>query len=404
MWSWRSEKRNWLCRVSAKRIPRTCKFLHHTVSLKTTSPFRELSSVAAILDAITLFPYSAKLLPEFADSIASRFQSQSQTPIMSEKILLKTPNPVKSPKNKTIVGPPDNFWLWSLDEGYDLSRPADPGAAPVANNIQLECQVSNVTIDPAKTALLLIDLQNFTLSTALRGDLPPEMIEAERVLLNYGIPAARKAGIQIVWLNWGLTDEDLLSLPPQQFRVFGWKSIIQDDRYGINFRETTTASADKFVHGGEKRVVNGPGEELGEVTLDDGSKIDAGRALFKGTWNAALHDSLAASFDESQNSSLPDVLFHKNRNSGMCETMTECTEYLVNKGIRTLLLTGMNTDQCVLATSFNAQMKGFDTILLNDGCVTDSPAFAQQCCEYQFAKIWGFLSSCKALSQATAGL
>ena len=145
------------------------------------------------------------------------------------------------------------------------------------------------------------------------------------------------------------------------------------------------------------------GTNWGGVALRDGRKIDAGRALFKGTWNAALHDPLAASFIQSQSLAMPDVLFHKNRNSGMCEAMKECTGYLEGKGIRTLLFTGMNTDQCVLATAFNAQMKGFDTILLNDGCVTDSPAFAQQGCEYQFAHIWEFLSSCKALAKATMG-
>lgn len=323
-------------------------------------------------------------------------------PLMSQKNSSGTNTPFTG--KKTMVGSPDNFWLWSPDEGFDLSRPPNPDSAPVPSSLRLECQVSNVTIDPAKTALLIIDLQNFTLSQALRTDLPPEMFEAEKLIMNYGIPSARKAGIQIVWLNWGLTDEDLRSLPPQQFRVFGWSSNIRDGRCGIDFRESTTASAREFVHGGERRVNNAPGDELGEVTLEDGSKVDAGRALFKGTWNAALHDPLAASFNESQKSPLPDVLFHKNRNSGMCEAMTECTDYLVNKGIRTLLFTGMNTDQCVLATTFNAQMKGFDTILLNDGCVTDSPAFAQQGCEYQFAHIWGFLSSCKALAEATAGL
>ncbi len=66
------------------------------------------------------------------------------------------------------------------------------------------------------------------------------------------------------------------------------------------------ASAGKFVHAGERQRQNAPGDELGEVTLEDGSKVDAGRALFKGTWNAALHEHLAASFDESQNSHLPD--------------------------------------------------------------------------------------------------
>lgn len=65
----------------------------------------------------------------------------------------------------------------------------------------------------------------------------------------------------------------------------------------------------------------------------------------------------------------------------------------------------MNTDQCVLATALSAEMKGFDTILLNDGCVvTDSKAFAQQGREYDSARAWGFLSSCKALAKATARL
>ena len=302
---------------------------------------------------------------------------------------------------KTVVGSPQNHWLWSAEEGFDLSR-NDSG--PVSSSVRLKCQVSNVTLDPAKTALLIIDLQNFTLSRALRGNLPPEMFQAEEAIRTRGIPSARKAGIQIVWLNWGLTDEDLLSLPPQQYRVFGWTCNVQDGQCGINFRERTTASAGKFVQAGEKRINNAPGEELGDVTLEDGTKINAGRALFKNTWNAALTDKLAASFKESQSSPMPDMLFHKNRNSGMCEAMTDCTDFLQSKGIRTLLFTGMNTDQCVLATAFNAQMKGFDTILLNDGCVTDSPAFAQQACEFQFTNIWGFLSSCKALEEATAGL
>ena len=43
-------------------------------------------------------------------------------------------------------------------------------------------------------------------------------------------------------------------------------------------------------------------------------------------------------------------------------------------------------------------------VLLNDGCVTKSQAFAQQACEYQFAHILGFLSSHKVLAEAIAGL
>ena len=269
---------------------------------------------------------------------------------------------------KTVrVGPPNNFWLWSPEEGFDLSCPSNPDTGPIPSSLRLECQISDIRIDPAKTALLIIDLQNYTLSKALRKDFPPEMLEAEEVILKHGIPAARKAGIQIIWLNWDLTDEDLLSLPQQQHRVFGRGCNIQDAHYSINFLERPTASAGDFVHGGEKRIVNAPGDELGEVTLESGIQIDAGRALSKNTWNAALHDPLATSYNKSQTSSQPDILFHKNRNSGMCEAMTECMDYLLSNGIGTLLFAGMNTDQCVLASAFDAQMKGFDTVLLNDG-------------------------------------
>lgn len=94
------------------------------------------------------------------------------------------------------------------------------------------------------------------------------------------------------------------------------------------------------------------GDELGEVMLKDDTTIDAGRALFRDTWNVALQGLLAASFDESQKSALSNVLFHKNRNSDMCEAMTDCIEYLEKGGLRTLLFCGMNIDQGVLSTLF----------------------------------------------------
>lgn len=235
------------------------------------------------------------------------------------------------------IGSADNFWLWSPENGFDLSRTQGHDVESSAPLVHLKCEISNVVIDPAKTALIIIDLQNFTLSSALRKDLALPMREAEEVLLKFGIPAARKAKIQIIWLNWGLTDKDLESLPPIYFRNFGWKSNNRDADYGITFRNKGTASADGFVQWGESREATAPGHELGQIALEDGTTIDAGRVLFKDTWNAALHDPLAATFKESQNSPLPDVLFHKNRNSGMCDAMTDCTDYLRHKGIRTLL-------------------------------------------------------------------
>ncbi len=66
--------------------------------------------------------------------------------------------------------------------------------------LHLECQVSDIIIDAAKSTLLIIDLQKFTLSPALRNNLLPDMSKAKEIILKYGIPSIRKAG---VFRSWG---------------------------------------------------------------------------------------------------------------------------------------------------------------------------------------------------------
>ena len=64
----------------------------------------------------------------------------------------------------------------------------------------------------------------------------------------------------------------------------------------------------------------------------------------------------------------------------------------------------MNTDQCVMSTLQDAHAKGFDTILLKDACATDSPGYAQKSAEYNCCRNWGFLLTCRALSEAAISL
>ena len=73
---------------------------------------------------------------------------------------------------KMLVRGPDNLWLWSPEERYDLSRPASPDSEPKATSLRFECQVSDITIDPPMSAMFIIDLPNFTLSQALRTNMP----------------------------------------------------------------------------------------------------------------------------------------------------------------------------------------------------------------------------------------
>ena len=76
-----------------------------------------------------------------------------------------------------------------------------------------------------------------------------------------------------------------------------------------------------------------------------------------------------------------DMRIYKNRLSGFWEG-TETEQVLTSRGIRTLIFAGANTDQCVGGSLQGALTKGWDCLLLSDGCATTSPDFARQCIEY----------------------
>ncbi|OAQ67332.1 isochorismatase family protein [Pochonia chlamydosporia 170] len=304
------------------------------------------------------------------------------------------PHPDQSP---TIIGNSKNFWKWSKEEGFDLTHPPTPESEPVQGRMRLQCALTPVVIDPAKTALLVIDLQNYDLSKAL-GNHNQAVFDAEDTVLNYAIPAARKSGIQIIYVTTGYSDQDLLEMDPAVFRTFNFEPVVDSP----NWAELPPGEG--YSNKGQYRNKKGIGDPIGEIELEDGTKIDAGRILVRGTWNSWLHDPLAAAYEESQSMELPDIHFYKNRSSGMCERMTALTDYLNEKNLRTLLFTGINIDQCVMGTLQDAYLKGFDTILLKDGCATDSQKYAQMSCEFNCAISWGFLSSCKDFADAVSKL
>ena len=88
--------------------------------------------------------------------------------------------------------------------------------------------------------------------------------------------------------------------------------------------------------------------------------------------------------------------------AGLWQESTELERYLKANGIRILLFTGANTGQCVMGSLQDAHAQGYDTIFLKDGCATDSSAYAQQNAEFNCLKNWGFLSTCRALAEATS--
>ena len=247
---------------------------------------------------------------------------------------------------------------------------------------------------------------------------------AGKRVLSTAIPAARKAGIRVIWLNWGLTDEDIENMPPSTLRAFGFESaqdqaVHRNSAHSLDAHGVNQAAAEQLMrhknfvrndnelteNGKPMRIYKGLGSEMGLIKLEDSSTIDAGRLLMRDTWNASLPPALDEAYQSGQKiSHKPDVWIHKNRMSGCWGSSTPCTEFLEKEGIKTLLFSGVNTDQCVGGSLQDAFTKGWDCVLLRDACGTTSPVFASDCVEYNCARTWGFVCDCEDLGKGVDGM
>ncbi|KAH7408584.1 Isochorismatase-like protein [Phaeosphaeria sp. MPI-PUGE-AT-0046c] len=264
-----------------------------------------------------------------------------------------------------------------------------------------EDALENLDLD--KSALVIIDMQNFFLSSAF-GRKQGAGHAASTQLIQHAVPAARKAGIRIIWLNWGLSDADMRTLPPAVKRTFGFYAMPADTvlQPGAAFDDHPgSVSVDRNgVLSAKESAYKGLGSDCGTLTLEDGSAIDAGKLLMRDQWNAALYPPLDTIYTEGTKlPHKPDVSIHKDRMSGLWGAETACEKFLENEGIKTLLFAGVNTDQCVGGTLTDAFSKGYDCVLLSDGCGTTSPMSAQECYEYNAAKTYGFCTTCEALAK-----
>lgn len=247
-------------------------------------------------------------------------------------------------------------------------------------------------------------MQNFFLSPALGRKTDGAGHRACVQLVSKAIPAARRAGIRVVWVNWGLDEQEVEELPPGVRRAFGFYSVPADSLRGdgvVAGGEVEGAvGVDKHGRVREKGVYKGIGSEIGSVVLENGGEVDAGRLLMRGTWNADLYPPLRALYEEgSKLEEKRDVWVHKNRMSALWGGTTALQQFLDKEGITTLLFAGVNTDQCVGGTLTDAFSKGYDCVLLSDGCGTSSPGFAQECWEHNAAHTFGFCTSCGELAE-----
>lgn len=244
-------------------------------------------------------------------------------------------------------------WLYlPATKKFDLSRGSQ-------QKMVFECDEdernhSGFMIDPATSILIVVDMQNYFINPIYR-DHAAGIAAVEPTIK--AIERCRKEGIQIAWLNWGITDADLKSMAPAIQRGFskslGW-----------------------------------------HVGLGAQLPSRQGRCLFKRTWNADLYDPMKAVAEPG------DLFFDKTRMSGLWSTKEPLHEYLRASGKQTLLFAGVNTDQCVFGTVSDAYSFGWDCILLSDCSGTMTGRGAQELAEYQISTNMGFVTTSDALCEA----
>jgi ureidoacrylate peracid hydrolase len=235
----------------------------------------------------------------------------------------------------------------------DMSRGAGRDS-----RVRVPARPQDVQIDTRRTAMIVVDMQNdFCHAEGWIGSMGIDTAKVRELAgpINRAAAAARSREIPILWVNWGVR-ADRLNLPPSTQHPF-----------------------------------NPLGQGPGLAGERDGP---AGpyRVLTKDSWGAAIIDDLVQD--------PRDIHVDKHRISGFWDTPLDAI--LRNLGITTLLFAGVNADHCVLGTLMDANFKGYDTIMIEDGVATTSPDFCLEATLHNVRFCFGFTITADAFTDALA--
>ncbi len=243
------------------------------------------------------------------------------------------------------LGMPPTAWFVN-DTIADITRPPLP-----PRFITLPTETKTLRVDLAKTALLVIDMQNDFCHpdgwlATIGVDVSPARapIQPLQVLL----PAVRSLDIPVLWVNWG-NRPDLLNISASIRHVYN---------------------------------PTGKGVGLGDPLPSNGAPV-----LIAGSWAAAVVDELEQKPE--------DIRVDKFRMSGFWDTPLD--SILKNLGRTTLLFAGVNADQCVMVTLQDANFLGYDCILLSDCTATTSPDYCMLATLYNVKQCFGFVTDSQRL-------
>jgi ureidoacrylate peracid hydrolase len=188
--------------------------------------------------------------------------------------------------------------------------------------IRIEATPEPITIETAKTAVLVVDMQHdFGSKGGMfdRAGIDISMIQQAVGPTAKVLAAARRKGIPIVYLKMGFRP-DLSDLGP-----------------------TDAPNRMRHLRFGVGETIHAP----------DGTES---RILIRDTWNTDILPELAPEPN--------DVVLYKHRFSGFYETDLDHT--LTRLGVRSLIITGCTTSICVESTVRDAMFRDYTCVVLDD--------------------------------------
>ena len=212
--------------------------------------------------------------------------------------------------------------------------------------VTLTARPEPIDIDPQRTSIIVVDMQNAFAATGGMFDLAgfdisrsAELLAAHQRLL----PACREAGVKVIYL------------------AISFKPDLSD----AGAPDTPTYHKELVL-----RMMRGRPELAGKLLID-------------GTWDAAIIDELKPQPG--------DRVIRKTRYSGFVRT--ELEDELRAANVRHLLFTGVATNVCVESTARDAFFKDFWPVMIEDAMSNSGPAFNQQATLWNFEHVLGWVTN-----------
>jgi len=188
--------------------------------------------------------------------------------------------------------------------------------------LTIDAKPAPITLDPAETAVLVVDMQNDFGSEGgmLHGaGIDISMIQHAIAPTTATLKAARNAGMKVVYLKMGfqpdLSDAGSAESPNR----------VRHLRFGVGQPSRSPSGA-------------------------------ASRVLIRDTWNTDIVPQLTPEPG--------DIVIYKHRFSGFYQTDLDAT--LKSIGVRNLIVTGCTTSVCVESTIRDAMFRDYSCVLLED--------------------------------------